>query len=166
MTGFSGKGFGAGVPCPSVNVVLNPSLDASNLRGLQKQMDDGRSPLILVNCNLERLTFLDKLGNSFIDGFAPAYALKKVSNNGFLLRASHTAPWDTFAIFQDVQMGPYLAQIDSTGGARPRYLDVENRVKAAVAANAEALREAADEAKQLNSKGRTAGGSGSEGPFW
>ena len=148
-----------------MNVVLNPSLNASNLRGLQKQMDDGTSPLILVNCNLERLTFFDKLGsNSYLGGFTPAYVLKKV-NNGFLFRRSHTAPWDTFASFQDGQMGPYLAQIDTkTGGARPKYLDVENKVKAAVAANTGALREAAEEAKQLNNKGRTAGSSKS--PFW
>lgn len=151
LTGFSGKGFGAGVPCPSVTVVLNPSLDVSNLGALQKDMDDGTSPLILINGNLEKLTFFDKLGiGKFVDGFKPCYVLKKV-NNGFLFKASHTAPWETFAIFQSAS-GPYLNTIDSVAGARPKYLDVETKVKAAVSANAEALRAEAEEAKQLNKK--------------
>lgn len=152
LTGFSGKGFGAGVPAPSVSVLLNPSLDASNLKGL-KEFDDGSSPLILVNCALEKLTFLDKLGGlgKLVDGFRPAYVLKKV-NNGWLMKSSPSAAWDTWAIFQDPKAGPYLKLIDSAAGgaARPKYLDVENKVKSAVSANMEALRQAAEEAKQLN----------------
>lgn len=143
-----------------MNVVLNPSLDVSNLGQLQKTMDDGKSPLILINGAIEKLTFFDKMGiGKFVDGFKPAYVLKKV-NNGFLFKPSHTAPWETFAIFQSAS-GPYLNTVDSVAGARPKYLDVENKVKAAVSANAEALRAEAEEAKQLNKKGST-----SKSSFW
>jgi hypothetical protein len=133
LYGFKAAGRGG-----SVCVVLNPGIDASNLRSLKK-LDDGKTPLVLINTNLDRLTFLDKIGmGSYLDSFEPIYVMKK-AGNGYLYKA-FPGDYELHAILG----GKSMDKIE-TSKSRPAFLDAEKKIKAAVS---EAFRREAEAAAQ------------------
>ena len=104
---------------------MNPGLDSSNFRDL-KSLDDGKLPIVLLNCNLERLSFLDKLGAAdYLNGFQPAYYMKRASN-GFLFRA-YPREWELYTILQGKQM-----DLLESRQARYSFLEAEKKIKAAM----------------------------------
>lgn len=68
----------------TITAVANSEIDSSALREL-KQLDDGRSPLLLFNCALDRLSFFDKLGMPSFDDVEVGYLLRRVGP-GFVSR--------------------------------------------------------------------------------
>jgi len=139
-------------PCAAINVILNPSLDLTNLKDVQKQFDDGKSPVVLWNCGVERMGFFDKMsmgGGTYIESYVPIYVLKNVGGNGFLYKSSLESKWQSIAVLSDRTTTPYLKTIEEAS-SRPKYLDVENNLKAAITQNINELKKEADEAKELN----------------
>ena len=69
----------------AVTLLGNSEIGNSALRDL-KELDDGRGRLVLFNMQLDRLSFLDKIGMPPVDDVEPAYLLRRVGANGFVSR--------------------------------------------------------------------------------
>jgi len=69
----------------AVTLLGNSEIGNSALRDL-KGLDDGRGRLVLFNMQLDRLSFLDKIGMPPVDDVEPAYLLRRVGASGFVSR--------------------------------------------------------------------------------
>lgn len=77
--------------CPKLSgkscvLLINAGVDGSTLRQV-RDLDNGSDVVVLVNCNLDRLSFFTKLSvGRYIESFQIAYALKLVLGLGALLK--------------------------------------------------------------------------------
>lgn len=125
MTGFSTA------CCPhlgssgrSLILLINAGVDASTLGQVQK-LDDGKSAVILLNCGLGRVSWFSKMSfATYIDKYEPAYYLKLVAGNGWLLKNGPN-PWRTYL---EVPTGLSLVSESET---RPKLVDVEADIRIA-----------------------------------
>ena len=115
-----------------------------------KEIDDGKSVIVLVNFNLERMTFFDRLGiGQYMDSFAPVYVMKKAANNSGYLYRSWPENWEIYANIR----GEKLIRIeDST--SRPKFLDVDSKIKSAIAKEFSLRQEEIEAAKKVEKKSK------------
>jgi hypothetical protein len=78
-----------------LKVVMNSGLDASACREADKFL--GQDPLLLLNCNLDKMSFFDRLGKgAFFDSFTPVYYCARV--RGAFLLYVYPGRWQLFGI--------------------------------------------------------------------
>lgn len=87
----------------TVIALINAGVDIETLRQVRALEEEG-AVLVLVNCGLERLSWLDKLRfGKYFDKFHVSYYLKRVGGNGWLLKCGEE---------------PWAIWVDAPGGAR------------------------------------------------
>jgi hypothetical protein len=108
-----------------LTVIINPGIDGTNLRSL-RDLDDGRGPVILVNCGLDRLSWLDKMGvGDYLDSFCEVYSLRR-AGTGFVFRR-FSGEWQLFV----ARGGEALEMIESRP-RKPSFVEAERRIKGAL----------------------------------
>lgn len=109
-----------------VTILMNAGVDAATLKQVSSYDVDQTGIVVLVNCNLERLSWFAKLGFAkYIESFAPAYYLKAIAPGGWLQKCGD-APWTAYANFAE---GPAIIQ---QYDARPSLVDVQARIRLAI----------------------------------
>lgn len=106
-------------------MMINAGVDASTLGDMKKFDTDTNAVVVLINCGLDRLSWFAKLSFAkYIDTYVPAYYLKNVAGNGWLLKCG-SEPW---RVFVDAVGG---VQLVSEEDARPSLVDVEAQIRLA-----------------------------------
>lgn len=114
----------------TVTVLLNAGVDADTLKQVREHDKDEGGVVVLVNCGVERLSWFAKLGGfgEYIERFRPAYYLKNIAGNGWLLKKG-TRPWMVFADAGKGKGPDLVYEIEE----RPKIVDVEAEIRLAIA---------------------------------
>ena len=107
-------------------LLINAGVDASTLRQvevLEKDVLPNGGVVVLLNCGLDRVSWLAKMGFArYLDSFEPAYYLKNVAGMGWLLKDGD----GTWKVFINTSDGVVLV---NTLLSRPKMVDVESMVR-------------------------------------
>lgn len=110
----------------SVMTLINAGVDIDTLRQVRDMEEEGTA-LVLVNCGLERLSWVHRLRfGKYFTQFGVSYCLKRIGGNGWLLKCGEE-PW---GIWMDVSGGvELLAEKEE----RPSVMQVQSEVRVALA---------------------------------
>lgn len=120
-------GFNADTKTGPVSLLINAGVDMDTLNQV-KALQDSKGFTILLNCGLERLSWLDKLRlGKYFDSFEVLYCLKRVGGSGWLFKCGR----EDWGLWVDT---PKALKLLSISKDRPKIFDVEQQVRIAIQA--------------------------------